>query len=179
MGEKAMKNTQAWGWLAAGVVALGLNGVYHDGGAAWAHRTAGQLINRIEQRAVPVLALATGRSDWLLANTERVTAKNEAVSCRVASSVARFKAALLQSSLLQRKMAEADSASFEAMMVREKMALARVEVDRERIEAQTARVRFAAPELSAVICPRVRVSIPQVRISVPEVRLQAVGAGSF
>ncbi len=33
-----MKTTQGWGWLAAGVLALGLNGIYQDGGAAWAHR---------------------------------------------------------------------------------------------------------------------------------------------
>jgi hypothetical protein len=39
-----MKTTQAWGWLAAGVLALGLNGIYHDGGAAWAHRAVGRVL---------------------------------------------------------------------------------------------------------------------------------------
>ncbi|MGD0760452.1 MAG: hypothetical protein ABR921_16250 [Candidatus Sulfotelmatobacter sp.] len=38
--------TQAWAWLTAGVVALGLNGFYHDGGAAWAHRIAERVSDR-------------------------------------------------------------------------------------------------------------------------------------
>ncbi len=40
-----MKTTQGWGWLTAGVLALGLNGIYHDGGAAWAHRIATGLLS--------------------------------------------------------------------------------------------------------------------------------------
>ena len=42
-----MKNTQAWGWLAAGVLALGLNGMYQDGGAAWAQRVVNQVTGEI------------------------------------------------------------------------------------------------------------------------------------
>src|SRR3979409_839004 len=33
MEIKAMKTTQAWGWLTAGVLALGFNGFYHDVGS--------------------------------------------------------------------------------------------------------------------------------------------------
>jgi hypothetical protein len=46
MEIEAMKNAQAWGWLAAGVLALGLNGIYQDGGAAWAHRAVTQVMAR-------------------------------------------------------------------------------------------------------------------------------------
>jgi hypothetical protein len=175
MGEKAMKTTQAWGWLAAGVLALGVNGVYHDGGAAWTQRTVGRFINRIEERSAPILALATGHADWLVTKTKMVTVGDEPVSCRLATSVARLRA-----SLVQRKMArtEANIGRFEAMSAREEAALARVEAAQARIEARAARVRFT-PAAFDFVCPRVRVSIPRVRISVPEVHVEGVDVGSF
>jgi hypothetical protein len=169
-----MKNTQAWGWLATGVLALGLNGVYHDCGAAWAHRTVGRFINRIEERSVPVLALAAGRADWLMAKTETAAVRDETASCRVASSLARLKASLLQNKVAR---TQASTASFEEMSAREEAALARLEAERARIEAQAARVRFAPAAFNPGLCPRVRVNIPRVKISVPEMHLEALGAG--
>ncbi|MGB8113306.1 MAG: hypothetical protein WCF22_06015, partial [Candidatus Sulfotelmatobacter sp.] len=65
-----MKSTQAWGWLTAGVLGLGLNGIYHDGGAAWIHRCVEQIASRIEARTGPVLALASGRAEWFLAKAQ-------------------------------------------------------------------------------------------------------------
>ena len=47
-----MKNTYAWGWLAAGVLALGLNGIYQDGGAAWAHRALDQGVARLAESSL-------------------------------------------------------------------------------------------------------------------------------
>jgi hypothetical protein len=176
-----MKNTQAWGWLAAGVLALGLNGVYHDCGAAWAHRTVGRFISRIEEHSVPVLALAAGRADWLMAKTETETAavRDQTVSCPVASSVARWKASLLQRSLLQNMGArtQARMARFEEMSGRQEAALARLEAERARIEARAARVRFAPAAFNPAVCPRVRMNIPRVKISVPEMPLEVLGAG--
>jgi len=46
-----MKTTQGWGWLAAGVLALGLNGFYQDGGAAWAHRIMDHVTARVADRS--------------------------------------------------------------------------------------------------------------------------------
>ncbi len=65
-----MKSTQAWGWLAAGVLALGLNGIYQDGGAAWAHRRSDRPDRRSSSRTEAVLALAAGRADWFVAKSE-------------------------------------------------------------------------------------------------------------
>src|SRR6267154_536780 len=64
-GRSAMKSTQteAWGWLAAGVLALGLNGIYQDGGAEWVRRDVDGIIARIADRSEAVLALAAGRAD--------------------------------------------------------------------------------------------------------------------
>lgn len=54
-----MKTTPVWRWLAAGVLALGLNGWYQDGGAPWAH----VLVQQVDQRTVVVLELVKDRAD--------------------------------------------------------------------------------------------------------------------
>jgi hypothetical protein len=171
-----MKNTQAWGWLAAGVLALGLNGIYHDGGAAWACRAINQVKARIGDRTEGVLALATGRADWFAAKANMVAARNETGSCRLATAMAR----------LQTKMAQTQGgmARFEAMSAREEAQLARLEANRARIEAQVARWRFTPAAFNTVeipaICPRVRVNIPRapmIQIPTPVVHLDLPGAG--
>ncbi len=78
--------TQAWGWLAAGVLALGLNGIYQDGGAAWVHRHVDGVVARIADRSEGVLALATGRAEWYLAKANPLAARNQTASCRVATA---------------------------------------------------------------------------------------------
>src|SRR5271170_250460 len=50
-GARTMKTTQGWGWLTAGVLALGLNGFYHDGGVAWAHRIMDHVTARVADRS--------------------------------------------------------------------------------------------------------------------------------
>jgi hypothetical protein len=171
-----MKTTQAWGWLAAGVLALGLNGFYQDGGAEWAH----QIVDRVASRSGAVLALASGRGDQFLSEAGLVTARDESRSCRVATSMAR----------LQTRMArgQAGFARVEAMSAREEAAMARLEGNRARIKAQVERVRFM-PAVSAlkiqVACPRLRVNIPRIqipqieipRIDIPEVNLAAPPVG--
>jgi hypothetical protein len=175
VGDKTMKNTQAWGWLAAGVLALGLNGIYQDGGAAWAHRAVGQVTARIADRSEAVLALASGRVDWFMARANRVAARDETASCRLATAVARFQTRIART--------QTGLASFEAMSAREEAQFARLEANRARMEAQISRVRFAPAfntlEIPA-ICPRVRVRIPRapvVRIPAPVVHLDTPGLG--
>jgi len=152
--------TQAWGWLVAGVLALGLNGIYQDGGAAWLHGNVDRVIARIADRSGAVLALAAGRADWFLAKANLVATRNEATSCRAASAMARAQSKMAQS---QERLAD-----FETMSAREEAALARVEANRERIEAQVARLRFSPVGFDGMkirtICPRVPVNVPRVNI---------------
>lgn len=173
-----MKTTQAWGWLTAGVLALGLNGFYQDGGAAWAHRAVNELTAQISVRSEGALALATGRADWFAAKSRMVAARDETASCRLASAVAR----------LQTKMARTQSgmARVEVMSAREEAQWARVEANRARIEAQVARVRFAPAAFNTVeipmVCQRVRVSVPRlpmIRIAAPCVHVETLGSGPF
>jgi hypothetical protein len=174
---ETMTMKQGWYWLASGVMALGLNGVYHDGGAEWAHR----LVNR----SAAVVALASGHSERFLASAQFFSAQEQMVPCRVATAIARFQTGF---------------AHFDAMTARQEGRLARLEANRAqleagraRMEAQVARLDFASaslnPEFGAafvtkriklpVICPRVRVDIPRtfVRVPAPTVRVETVSAG--
>src|SRR3984893_19227223 len=103
METMAMK--QGWYWVTAGVMALGLNGMYHDGGAEWAQ----QFVNR----SAAVVALASGHAERFLA-----AAREQTVLCRVATEMAR----------LQTKMARTQTgfAYFEAMTWQREAVLGRV-----------------------------------------------------
>jgi hypothetical protein len=177
METMAMK--QGWYWLAAGVMALGLNGVYRDGGAEWAHR----LVNR----SAAVVALASGNSERFLAS-----AREQTVLCRVATEMARFRTKMART--------QTGFTHFDAMTAQQEAGLARLEANRAqfeagraRMEAQVARLDFASasfsPEFGAafgpkriklpVLCPRVRVNIPRtfVPVPVPTVRVETLSAG--
>jgi hypothetical protein len=176
MEIKAMKTTQAWGWLTAGVLALGLNGFYHDGGAELAHR----IVGRVVYSSTAVVALASGRAAQFLEQAKMVAARNEPQSCPLGTAMARIQAKVVR--------ADTGFARFEAMSAREEAQLARVEANRARIEALAVRSEFAtfvepmnfdAPKVS-VICPRVRVNIPRmpmIKMQAPVVHVGTVGTG--
>jgi hypothetical protein len=164
----AMKTTQGWGWLAAGVLALGLNGIYHDGGAAYLHGALAPVIARVAQRTGPVLALATGRADLFMERTGMMAARSETASCRLATAMARVHSKVSRS--------DAGWAQLEEMTARQEAAMARMEANRARIEAQMERARFLPASFDAdnvrMNCARVRVEIPRVdmpRINIPKI----------
>ena len=158
-----MKMTQAWGWLAVGVLAAGLNASYHDGGLRWVHRVA----DRVEHNSAAVLDLASGRADHFLAEARFVKAQNETASCRFGSALAQ----------VQTRIAHTESAAegLDVMSAREEAQFARLEANRARMEAQIAAqtahwrivtANFAPVALKAwpapVVCPRVRVNVPKL-----------------
>jgi hypothetical protein len=182
-----MKTTQGWGWLATGVLALGLNGVYLDGGGAWAHRNVDGVVARMVNQSEAVIALASGRADRFVTNASMVAARDETASCRLATAMARF-----QTRMSQTKMAQTQSgmARFEAMSAGQEEAFARMEANRARIEAHVARVRLAPVVFQSitspvVACPRVRVhmnvNVPRVQVPVMSIPAPVVdvemGAG--
>jgi hypothetical protein len=161
-----MKTTQAWGWLTAGVLALGLNGFYQDGGAAWAHSAA----DRVAERSGALVDLASARVDRLVEKASLVATRDETASCRLATAMARFQT--------MRARSQAGMGQLEALSARQEAALARVGGKRALIEAQIARVRFTpvvlhGVEAPVVICPRV----PMVRIPAPVVHVDVSGDG--
>ena len=174
--------TQAWGWLAAAVVAAGLNASYHDGGLEWAHRIA----DRAEHKATAVLALATGRADEFLAESRMADVQEgEVASCPLTNALAQVQTRVGR--------AEDGFTRIEVMSARKHAQLARLEANRTRIEAlvaaRTAQIRIPAVAVSQVsipavkipeICPRIRVRIPRlpmVRIPSPAIQVETPNAG--
>jgi hypothetical protein len=188
--------TQAWGWLAAAVLAAGLNSSYHDGGLQWAHEIA----NSVQHNANAVLALATGRADQFLAEARMLQldrsqnrafdAEDTSVNVKVRHCPFAAAIARAQNSFDQSK-AEFDD--LQALSAREQAELARLEANRARIEAEVEaklasrqfardKVRFADDNFSVadsdftpvvvqvprIHCPRVHVAIPRI----PRVRVQ-------
>jgi hypothetical protein len=160
-----MRNLQAWGWLVAGVVALGLNGISHDREAELVQRVA----ERVSERSAALVERVTGQADPILAEVraevQMIAAHDETASCRLSEVLARAQAMLARS--------QGEFAHFEAMSARQEAQLADFEANREQIEQQVdeqvTRLRIAsvavAPVRIRVVCPRVRVNVPVVRIA--------------
>jgi hypothetical protein len=173
--------TQAWAWLTAGVVALGLNGFYLDGGVAWAHRIA----DRISDRSDFVVQRVSDRADQFLAEVRMSAGRNETASCPLSTALAGFQSRMARSRFAQNqtRFAQTKIAGFERMTAREEAQAARLEASRARaearvearVDAQVARMSFAPaafervvmdPVKIRVVCPRVQVNVPAVRIPV-------------
>jgi hypothetical protein len=159
--------TQAWGWLAAAVLAAGLNSSYHEGGMQWAH----QIVDRVGHNTGAVLALATGRAAQFMAEARMLNVERHESQCPLAAAMAQVQSSIDQS--------RSEFDGFQVMSDREQAQLDRLEANRARIEAQVqakrARVRFVEANFNPVVvkvpeitCPRVRVNIPRIpRIKVP------------
>jgi hypothetical protein len=160
-----MKTTQGWGWLLAGVLALGGNGFYQDGGAAWAHRAVDGVAARIAERSEVLAERVEGFKRASLA-----AVPDKTVACPLATAMARFET---KTARTQRGMSR-----LEAMSARHEAGLARVEAQRARMEVQVARVRltpvaFHTEEIPVAVCPRVRLDVSRGNVPrVPGVRVR-------
>jgi hypothetical protein len=167
--------TQAWGWLAAAVLAAGLNANYHDGGLQWAH----EIVGRIGHSTNAVVALATGHADQFLTEARLITEHRRVPSCPLTTALAEVRTAMPR---------DFDLDQMEVISAREQAQLARIEARRARIEAQVARIRIPALVLDRIaiptpqvsVCPRIRVDIPRMpRINVPNPRAVSVETFNF
>ena len=150
--------TQAWGWLAAAVMAAGLNASYHDGGLGWAHEIA----NQVKHNTGAVLALATGRADEFLTEASFVAASKRSAPCPFAAALAEARTVTIPRHVeLER---------FQVMSAREQAKLANLEMERARIQARVAELHIPPMALTPVVvqapirsvCPRVRVHMPRI-----------------
>jgi hypothetical protein len=166
--------TQAWAWLAAGVVALGLNGFYHDGGFECLHRAA----DRIESRSSAVLALATGRAQQFLEQARVATLPDETDAPVLEAAVARAQTTIART--------ETTFDRWQAVSDRQEVRFVRLEATRARL--QTVQARLACSRIPAVTvnpvafkavrietCPRIRVSVQRIpTIDVPTVSIPKI-----
>jgi hypothetical protein len=183
--------TQAWGWLAAAVLAAGLNSSYHNGGLQWAHEIA----DLVQHNTNAVLALATGRADQFVTEARMLKLDRAVDRAReVEHSQCPFTKAMEHAqTAFDQSQVEFDR--FQTLSDREQAKLARLEANHARIEAlvqaKLARVRFAdnnftftddtdltpvVVEVPQIRCPRVRVAtphIPRVRVNLPRIHVPA------
>lgn len=200
-GDQAMKTRQAWVWLAAGVLALGLNGFYLDGGAAWAHRIMDGAFERVAARsrvfgdfasARAVVELASVRFDRFVEKANVVAMRDENASCPLAAAMARFHAGVARAGVTHleampgrdeaaQARAEANQARNEARLeVNQARMEARVEADQVRAEAreEANQARIEARSARARMVPvvfnslAVPVVCPRMRVTVPRVSVQ-------
>ena len=152
----------AWYWLAAGVLTLGLNGYYQDGGLQGLHQLAGQA------RA----AMVEQRAQFNQAATLAEVALAEHARCRrqVRAEVALNHVMLpleAQANLapLQERMARMQVARVEEQVGRMQEAMARRDMERVRAEFQKGRVHVLANP------GQVRLALPaafsDVQLSIP------------
>ena len=125
-----MRTDKAWYWLAAGVLALGLNGAYQDGQLGWAHVLANRATAAVEraslrgQHFVAMAEIMLGREPQAFGHTQAAVQRiqNRIVCDRVAQA--------------QRQMAMAQ--------VREQLAQARVQQKMAMVQMKMGRVRMIA-----------------------------------
>src|SRR5690348_14555414 len=84
--------TQAWGWLAAAVLAAGLNSSYHEGGMQWAH----EIVDRVAHNTGAVLALATGRADQFMTEARLLNVERHKSQCPLAAAMAQVQSSFDQ-----------------------------------------------------------------------------------
>lgn len=127
-----MRSEKAWYWLAAGVLALGLNGAYQDGQLGWAHVLADRATaaaERVGMRGQHFLAMAEimlGRNTDTFGNSfghaetvlERV--QNKIVCDRVARAQRQIAMAHVREQLAQAR-------------VQQKLAMAQMKMDKVRM----------------------------------------------
>lgn len=168
-----MRSEKAWYWLAAGVLALGLNGAYQDGQLSWAHclaSRAASLVARASQRGLHLVTMA----EWMLGRSPENFGRNEAVMQKIQTKLVCQRVAMAQRQMamadVRRRMAEAD--------LQRKLDFAQMKMDKVRaITINHANQFRNCPGFSGVVVnvpeiPSVNLSnLPDIQMpEIPEIR---------
>ncbi len=141
-----MKMSQAYAWLAAGVLAAGLNASYHDGGLQRVH----EMVDQVEHSSTAVLTLARLQTRLLQSELAKAGFANTEFG---ETGFAKAELAKTQTGF-DRLQAIAD---------REQARITRIRIP----AAGFAPMVFSAPRISE--CPRMRVDVPRLpAIQVPK-----------
>ena len=144
---------KAWVWLSAGVLALGLNGMYQDGQLGWAHNLscrAERFADQVTERGLRYVTMAEvmlGRGPESFGRTEAALQRiqTKGVCQRVATAQRQMAMAQVREQIVQAE-------------VQRKLDMAQAKMDRVRMVTIDKADRFRnCPGLS-----RVLVSVPEV-----------------
>jgi hypothetical protein len=148
---------KAWYWLAAGVLALGLNGYYQDGGLRPLHDLAERT----------TLALADARAQFTQVATLAEVALADRAQARsqrtVPAVVAVAPEVIPAEAQLQERLGAMESARAQARMARFQEVIVRRELHRAQVELQNGRLAVLIDQgQGRVALPRVEINVPQV-----------------
>jgi hypothetical protein len=137
-----MASEKAWYWLAAGVLALGINGAYQDGGFRWAHQLAERssaMFERVSEQGCRLVSMA------------------EIILGREPATLARAQEHLAQ---LQERMStrETDRAQRRLEMAQAKIERAQEKVERAHLCSEFSRIQVHVPRV--VIPPMPAIHVP-------------------
>ncbi len=163
-----MTSDKAWYWLAAGVLALGLNGAYQDGQFGWVHGIADRSMETVERASTRGLSFVTPAEVMLGRNSEALGWK-EATLQR------------MQEKFACKRMEMAERQIDMGQMQRD-LAMARVDRQMAKVQMKMDKVRVIAMENanSAQRCSgfsRMVVTIPQIEVPnvhIPEIQVPVV-----
>jgi hypothetical protein len=179
-----MNSTKAWYWVAAGVLALGLNSEYQHGGLPWAHR----VVNR--GREVAACTQLTSRRYLAMAKLMFGTDPAPEVPSEVVLAQVQERVDGIQDELDHKRIRiehlERLNEKIQPSMMRAEMAMerAQIKIDMAQMKAEmrsnraaylcprTQKMTFAVPDMKGpgVTIPKIVVRIPQV----PEIDLSDV-----
>ena len=148
---------KAWYWLAAGVLALGLNGYYQDGGLQGLHPLAESSASVMAESRAQFNQAATLAE---VALAEKARCQRQAPSEVVAAPQARARLAQLQE-----RLGEMQAARVQAQLSRLQQVMAQRELQRAQVELQNRRISVVNDEGQIqVALPR----LPRVEVDAPE-----------
>jgi hypothetical protein len=141
-----MRSEKAWVWLAAGVVALGLNGMYQDGQLGWAHKLSCRVerfADQISERGLRYVAMA----EIMLGRSPETFGRTEAALQRIQTKLGCQRTTMAQ----RMAMAEAREQILQAEVQR-KIDLAQMKLDKVRmVKIQKADLFLDCPGFSRMV----------------------------
>ena len=129
-----MRTDKAWYWLAAGVLALGLNGAYQDGQLGWAHVLADRAAAAVERATIRGQHFVA-TAEFMLGREPKSFGPSEATIERIQNRIVCDRVARAQ-----RQIAMAH--------VREQLAEAKVQQKMAMVQMKMGRVRMMADRAS-------------------------------
>lgn len=150
---------KAWYWLAAGVLALGLNGYYQDGGLGPLHKVAERTTIAVANARAQFSEVATLAEVALAAHAQARYERPAVVAVTPEVIPAEAQAQLAQ---LQGRLEAMQSAGVQAQMARLQEVMLRRELQRAQVELRNGRLAVLTDQ------GQVRVALPRVEIAVPQ-----------
>lgn len=160
-----MKATnKAWYWLAAGVLALGLNGYYHDGGLQGLHRLANNATATVAETKAQFSQVAM-LADVAMATHARIHCPRATPNTMVAVNAAMPPQAEARLADLQVRLSAVKAARVQARVARLEKVMVQREMQRAEVELQNGRLKVLTNQGQVQIAwPRVQVNAPQAPV---------------